>query len=137
MNGARQALLAQAEGSKLAVGSDNFNGQRMQALVDENLQRIIHKAVLGDACLARKHRAGDSHTEMGAMPLGIGSGMSGMRGAFVEHIELSGLQRRLQCLLDGPGAGELVAHVWVSLSPACRCLAMYKPCTSKNTSGMA
>ena len=109
----------------------------MQALIDEILQSIIHKAVFGDACFARKRRAGDANTEMGAMSLGIGPGMAGMRGAFVEHIKLSRLQHPLQCEFNGADAGELVAHVWVSLSPACRCLAMYKPCTSKNTNGMA
>ena len=40
----------------MGAGSENFNGEGVNALVNKFLQRIIHKAMLRDAGLACKQR---------------------------------------------------------------------------------
>ena len=82
-------------------GSDDFDGQRVQALVEVFLQRIIHKAVLPDAADSGKRRTADTHPKMGAVAKSVGTRVAGMGGAFIEHLKKTrrqcGAQIGLQC----------------------------------------
>jgi hypothetical protein len=77
----------------------------MDTLVDEILQRIIHKAMACHAALPRKQGRCDPHPEMGAKAGAIGPRMAGVLPAFVNHFKLDGLQDFLQalCKLSTPG----------------------------------
>jgi hypothetical protein len=78
----------------------NFNSQRVQALINEILQTIIHKAMLLDAAAARENRAGNADTKVRAEALGVGTGMTRMRRAFIKHFELRRLQTDGQHVLQ-------------------------------------
>ena len=55
------------------AGSENFNGYRVNTLVNEILQRIIHKAVAGHAPLSGERRGRNTHPEMAAKRRAIGA----------------------------------------------------------------
>ena len=92
----------------------------MQALVNEKLQRIIHKAMLLHTCATGENRAGNADTEVRAEALGVGAGMPGMRRAFIDYFELRGLQTEAQCLLQ-IGAPNRCDGIHGAL-PVLRCL---------------
>jgi hypothetical protein len=62
---------------------DNFDGQSVQALIDEILQRIIHKPMARYPRQADKSQGADSHTKVGTFPGAIRPGMTGMLIALV------------------------------------------------------
>ena len=66
---------------------DDLDGQRMEPLVNEILECIIHKAVAGDTAFAGKGRAGDPHPKMAAKALRVGACMPCMRGTFVNNLQ--------------------------------------------------
>jgi hypothetical protein len=55
----------------------------MQALVNEILQRIIHKAMALHAAEWGEQRRCNAHPHVTALPRGAGTGMTGMVGTFV------------------------------------------------------
>jgi hypothetical protein len=55
----------------------------MQALIDEFLQCIIHKAVARNAGFASEEATLDSHTKVGAKAAVIGTNMACMCCAFI------------------------------------------------------
>ena len=71
---------------------DNFDGQSVQALIDEILQRIIHKAMPLNPWQTGELRAANAHPEMRAMTQAVGAGMPRMVGTFVDHFQAEGLQ---------------------------------------------
>ena len=71
----------------------------MQALVDEILHCIIHKPVAGHPALAGKRRAGNANPKVRAESLRIGTGMAGMRCAFVQDFKMRWRQQRPELLL--------------------------------------
>ena len=77
------------------AGSDHFNGYRVYTLVDEILQRIIHKPMACHAGFASEQRGADTHPEMAPESRAIGAGMACMGGTFVQHFEVAGLQHIL------------------------------------------
>ncbi len=80
------------------MDSKQLDCQRVQAGIHEISDRIIHKAVLHDTGLAGKLRRGNTHAEMGAIALGTGAGMTGVRRALIDHFELAWLQPLKQAL---------------------------------------
>ena len=64
----------------------------MQALVDEILHCIIHKPMPGNAADPGESRTCNADSKMAPIALGIGAGMAGVRGAFVDHFKMRGLQ---------------------------------------------
>ena len=64
----------------------------MQALIDEILQRIIHKAMSFNPCQTGELRAANAHPEMRAMTQAVGAGMPSMVGTLVDHFQAEGLQ---------------------------------------------
>src|SRR5512140_2618385 len=66
---------------------ESFNREGMYAPLDENLQRIIHKAVTSHSRQAGKTGTGDSHPKMGPESAAVGSRMARMRLAFVDYFE--------------------------------------------------
>ena len=89
--------------------SERLDGQRVEAKVDEMLQRIIHKAMPGETGLSFESRRGDAHPEMGAETGAIGPGMAGVRAAFVQHFERGWRKEFPQALLDRR-RGDAGAH---------------------------
>lgn len=83
-----------------------FNGQRVQTLIHEILERIIHKPMPADRRLADKSRSADAYPEMGAKTGAVGAGVAVMLMTFINHFKLRRLQRLLQSLsyiLSGVG----------------------------------
>ncbi len=64
-----------------------LNGQGMQPTRHEIAERIIHKAVLGDPCLACESLAGNTDSEMGACASAVGTHVARMGGAFVLYLQ--------------------------------------------------
>lgn len=65
------------------AGSENFNGEGVNALVNKFLQRIIHKAVLGHPAQANEGWATDAHPKMGAKTEAVGPRVSSMSGTLI------------------------------------------------------
>ena len=81
----------------------------MQALVNEILQRIIHKAMALNAADAIKQRRGYAHPHVGAFATVVGAHMASMLSAFINHTQRGGLQALGQAGVDlcaqGHGVG--------------------------------
>jgi hypothetical protein len=71
----------------------------VQSLVDEILQRIIHKAMALDPTQAIELAAANAHPEMGSEPQVIGAHMASMIGTFVDHLQAERIQHRTQALM--------------------------------------
>jgi hypothetical protein len=91
-----------------------FNGQRVQTLIQEILERIIHKPMPCHERLPHKSHSSDAHPEMGAKTGAIGPRMTVVLVALVNYLQALGLQDFLQALLQqvrggglGHGAGVL------------------------------
>ena len=69
---------------------NDLYGQRVQALVNEILQCIIHKPMACHAALACKDGAGNAYPEVGAETFRVGTHMAGMGRAFVEYLQVGG-----------------------------------------------
>jgi hypothetical protein len=78
----------------------------VQALVDEILQRIIHKAMPFNPWQTVELRAANAHPEMGAMPQAIRPRMPSMVSTFVYHFQAEGLQLFGQALVQLRGLGH-------------------------------
>ena len=64
----------------------------MQALVDEILHCIIHKPMSRHPADPGKGRTRNADPKMAAKTFGVGAGMASVRGAFVNHFKMRGLQ---------------------------------------------
>jgi hypothetical protein len=83
----------------------------MHSLVNEILQRIIHKTVTCNAGLAGKERRSYPNPEMGAETAPVGTGMTRMGATLVNDFERACLQGVLQALCHLAGeAGLVVKH---------------------------
>jgi len=102
------------------LGCLGFNGQRMQTLVDEILERIIHKPMPGHGGFADKNPSRNAHPEMGTKAGAVGACVAMMLLAFVDHFKLAGLQDLLQALLQLGRGGGLVHGVGLWVSSATR-----------------
>jgi hypothetical protein len=91
------------------LGRFGFNGERVQALVHEILERIIHKPVPCHGGCANKGLRRDAHPEVGAIAGAVGARMAMVLVALIKHFELAGLQDLLQALLQLLGGGG-VSH---------------------------
>ena len=63
-------------------GSDDLDGQGVQPARKKILQRIIHKAMLGDSALAGERGGGDAHPKVGARAGAVGAHMARVVGAY-------------------------------------------------------
>jgi len=72
----------------------------VQALVDEILQRIIHKAMSFDPWQPGELRAANANPKMGAMAQAVGAGMPSMVGTFVDHFQAEGLEVLCSALMQ-------------------------------------
>src|SRR5690606_18200846 len=114
----------------------------MQAGVDERAQRIIHKAVLDNPAAAGEGRTADAHPKMCAVAQPVGAGMTGVRGAFIQHLQDRGSECGVQRRGERLGAGN-GWKVWVhghqgrpvSSVSVLRWRAMYTPWPMMNTTG--
>ena len=70
----------------------------MKPLVNEILQRIIHKAMLGNAAESVKLRGGNAHPEVRAKTLGIGTRVSRVLAAFIYDMQLAGRKALVQSI---------------------------------------
>ena len=87
--------------AKVSGGVNDLDGQRMQALVNEILQCIIHKAVARNAALAIKQGRSHTHAKVRAGTLCIGARMAGVRSTFVNHLQGRWFEHGLQPRLNG------------------------------------
>ena len=109
----------------------------MKASVGEIPQRIIHKAMALDAGFACESGGRDAHAEVAAKALGIGPGMPGVRGGFVQHLQHSGLQRGAKSGFELWGGG---GHVGAGRQPGSAgpmWREMYSPWPMMNSTGKA
>ena len=67
--------------------SECFDRKGMQALVDEFVQRIIHKPMPRQTGFSFEQGGGNSHPEMGAGAAAVRTGMTGVGSAFVQDFE--------------------------------------------------
>lgn len=58
----------------------------MQPGIEQGLEYGVYRPVASDAAHPREFRAGDFHGEM-ALPAFAGTGMAGMFGGIVDHLE--------------------------------------------------
>ena len=78
---------------------NDLYGQRVQALVNEILQCIIHKPVACHTALACKNGAGNAYPEVGAETFRVGTHVAAMRRAFVEYLKMGGRKPKLELFL--------------------------------------
>ena len=78
----------------------DFDCQRMHALAHQRAQRIIHKAVASHARFASESRSRNAHAKVRAVPQAVGASVPDVLLAFVKHLQLGWLQRRLQSRLQ-------------------------------------
>src|SRR5438105_3015163 len=81
-------------------GSDDLDGQRVQAARGEFPERIIHKPVLRHFGQAGESRRRNPHPEMSAGTGAVGAGVARVLPAFVEHFERRGREDLLQALVQ-------------------------------------
>ncbi len=113
---------------------ERFDGDGVDALGNEKVQCIIHKAMARDARLPFEQWGRDTHPEVRAIALGAGTGMAGMRSAFVDHFQVRGLQPVTQ---HGVQVGGVRQDHAAGLSSDLRWGEMYRPCASRKTMGKA
>jgi hypothetical protein len=99
--------------------SDQFDGQSVQALVDEILQRIIHKAMALNPAERFKQGGSNAHTHVGPLAALVGAHVAGVVGTFVKDTQLGGLQplhqARMDLLTQGKGDGvHSLSGFWVA-----------------------
>jgi hypothetical protein len=81
-------------------GSDQLDGQSVQTLVNEILQRIIHKAVTLDSADPMEQGRSDAHPHVCPLKAVIGTHMPGVRCAFIDDAKFGGGQAFGQALVD-------------------------------------
>jgi hypothetical protein len=86
--------------TRVRGGFLGLNGQSMQALVDEILQGIIHKAMPCDPAFASKSVRNHTNTKMGSETGSIGAGMARVLVTFVKHFETAGRKSLAQALFE-------------------------------------
>jgi hypothetical protein len=64
----------------------------MDTLVDEILQRIIHKPVARHPCQGIESRASNADSEVGSLSAAIGAGMPGMGCALIQNLQGLGVE---------------------------------------------
>ena len=96
---------------KLAL---NFDGQCVQPCIDIGLECIIHKPVCGHPTASLEGGSGQTNAKVGAITEAVGTGVAGMSGAFVNHLQPGRLEPFAQggfpagaCLGAGTGIADL------------------------------
>jgi hypothetical protein len=80
--------------------SDQLDGQGVQTLVNEILQRIIHKAMALNARDPAEQRGCNRNPHVSALAAVVGAHVAGVCGAFIDHPKLGGLQAFGQSGMD-------------------------------------
>ena len=100
--------------------SENFNGDRVGALVYEGAQRIIHKPVLRHAAFSGEDGRCNAHAKVCPPAAGVCAGMACMSGALVDHFELGWLKPAAQTFGQGLCRGDYGVHrALIPLGPQC------------------
>lgn len=79
---------------------NDLYGQRVQALVNEILQCIIHKPVACHAALACKGRAGDAHPKVSTETFCVGARVTRMGRALVKYLKERRRKPKFELLLQ-------------------------------------
>src|SRR5574337_550186 len=91
-------------GPLIRAVSESFNGDGVCAMVNKNLQRIIHKPMLRHLALAGEQGGGDAYAKLGAKAGAVRARVSFVLPAFVQHFELGWGQRFAQARGHGFGS---------------------------------
>ena len=78
---------------------NDLYGQRVQALVNEILQCIIHKPVTRHAALTCKEGAGNTHPKVGAKAGCVGARVASVVCAFVKYLQVCRGESAVELLL--------------------------------------
>ena len=82
----------------------------MKTVVQEFLERIIHKPMPLDPGQPLKDQRSNDHTKMAVQARITGPSMASMLVAFVNHLQRNGLQFFTQAVVERSGGRKVCAH---------------------------